>query len=204
MPRDMQPHLYEPTEAYDVDSESPGLASGRGTTRNAEYVRHGTCSSEGWGLEILSTFASFVLLAGITTIFWFMDGKPVSNWWFPISLNAVISILATACTAAIAHNVSAFIGQLKWLYFKMAPRRLYNLERFDAASRGPYGSAVFLLRVRWNLTTVGAFITVCRLALAPLAQQVVDLPSRDIIIPDSTATFGFAHAYNRNLTRTNE
>ncbi|KAI5461888.1 hypothetical protein BGZ63DRAFT_454547 [Mariannaea sp. PMI_226] len=129
-----------------------------------------------------------------------MDEKPLSSWSFPISINAIIATLTTACTSAIMHNVSAFISQLKWLHFKICPRQLYNLDRFDEASRGPYGSVIFIFRVRWNLATVGALITIFRLAFGPLVQQVVNLQPRDIVAFDSNATFGYAHAYARNFS----
>ncbi|KAL6916886.1 hypothetical protein FSST1_008381 [Fusarium sambucinum] len=160
---------------------------------------HSICSQHGWGLEILSASVSLLLFIGIVVIFWTMQDKPVSKWPFPISINATIAILSTACTAAMMHNVSAFIGQLKWLYLKLRPHQLYTVHRFDEASRGPYGSMLFLLRVSYNIATLGALITILRLGFAPMAQEVISLEPRPVNTTDKDATFGFAHTYNRNL-----
>jgi hypothetical protein len=97
------------------------------------------------------------------------------------------------------HNVSAFIGQLKWLYLKTRPRQLDNIQTFDEASRGPYGSLMFLFKASWNMATLGAIITILRLGFSPMVQAVIDLNPRQIPIPDQGVTFGFAHAYDRNV-----
>ncbi|VTO84436.1 unnamed protein product [Fusarium graminearum] len=99
------------------------------------------------------------------------------------------------------HNVSAFIGQLKWLYLKLKPCQLYNVHRFDEASRGPYGSMLFLLNVSCNMATIGALITILRLGFALMAQEVISLEPRPVNTTDKNATFGFAHSYNRSLNR---
>ncbi|KAI0817888.1 hypothetical protein GGR55DRAFT_622433 [Xylaria sp. FL0064] len=39
---------------------------------------------------------------------------------------------------------SECISQLKWQWFSQQPRRLIDIEHFDAASRGPWGSLRFL------------------------------------------------------------
>lgn len=187
-----KPHRYEPAHVYDVDSESP-------SPNSAEYRRYGILSPAEWLLELLTSIASLILLAGIAVIFWYVDNKPLSAWSDRISLNAVISILTTACSAALMHGVSEFISQLKWLHFKNGPQKLENFEKFDGASRGPWGSLKFLATVKWNLATIGALITICRLAFAPLAQQVVKIEQQFVITPDDNVTFGYAHTYNRGI-----
>ncbi|KAK7414440.1 hypothetical protein QQX98_006719 [Neonectria punicea] len=184
---------YEPAHVYDVDSESP-------STRSTVYKRYSLFSRAEWLLEVATLLLSLGLLFVIAYIFWITDDKPLSDWQFPISLNAVISILTTSCSAAMMHGVSEFISQLKWLHFKKGPRQLANLEKFDEASRGPWGSFKFLYGITWNLATLGAFITICRLAFAPLAQQVVEYPERNINRTDGSATFGYAHEYDRKLS----
>lgn len=196
------PHHLTP-QLDDVGHESSDSNFQRENPLHVEYRRCKTLSAEGWGLEILSSVASLILLGGIISIFCYMKDRPLSDWQFPISLNATVSILTTACSAAIMHGVSTSIGQLKWLHFATGHRKLFNLESFDEASRGPYGSIKFLFTIRWNLATIGALVTIFRLGLAPLAQQVVSLEARDVFFLDDGATFGFAHAYDRNKTYVN-
>jgi hypothetical protein len=198
----MQPksHLYEQTSARDIDADYIELDHTRESSRKNRYVRHGTFSTYGWGLELLSSFTTLALFAGMVAIFCSMSNKPYSEWPLSISINTTIAILSTACTAAIMHNVSAFIGQLKWLHFKRSSRSVYNVERFDEASRGPYGAILLIFRVPWNLATLGAFITILRLGFSPLSQAVVSLESRMVDVPSNDSTFGYAHAYDRNRT----
>ncbi|KAM0541068.1 hypothetical protein ACHAPJ_013393 [Fusarium lateritium] len=191
--------LYEPAPVDDVDADSSAMDFAEENPKRKEYVSHGTFNKDGWGLEILSLLVSLALFVGIVLIFYTMKNKALSKWPLPIDINTAIAILATGCTAAMMHNVSAFIGQLKWLYFGNSPRQLYNIERFDEASRGPYGSAIFVFRTPWNMATFGALITILRLGFAPFSQQVISLQPREVSIQHNTTTFGFAHAYDRHI-----
>ncbi|KAL3595631.1 hypothetical protein FPOAC2_09981 [Fusarium poae] len=126
-----------------------------------------------------------------------MDGKQYSEWTFSISLNAVTAILSTCCSAAMMHNVSAFIGQQKWIHLKKSPRTVYDIETFDEASRGPYGSILLLLRIPCNIGTLGALITILRLGFSPFSQAAVNLEPRMVDIFNNSSNFGYAHAYDR-------
>ncbi|KAF2151305.1 hypothetical protein K461DRAFT_295370 [Myriangium duriaei CBS 260.36] len=142
----------------------------------------------------------FALLGAIAGVFWSIDGKPLSRWHFFLSLNAIISILTTGCAVTFMHSVSNLIGQLKWHHFRYGPQELADLETFDKASRGPSGSLEFLCAMKWSLATVGALITISRLAIGPLVQQIVKYPEESIYRPDETATISYAHDYNRHLS----
>lgn len=179
-------------QTAEVDSEPQRKSS-------SEYKRHPVYSPNEWLLESISSIVALGLLIGIAIIFWYMDNKPLSAWRGRVSLNATISILTTACTTALMHGVSTFIGQLKWLHFKNGPRKLAEFETFDGASRGVWGSILMLTTVKWNLATIGAFITILRLAFSPFAQQVVLVEQRDVITPDNAATFGYSYSYSRDL-----
>ncbi|KAF5560152.1 hypothetical protein FNAPI_4320 [Fusarium napiforme] len=198
----MQPksHRYVATSARDIDTDEIELGSTRESSRKGRYVRHATFSTHGWGLELLTSFTTLVLFAGMVAIFCSMRDKPYSEWPLSISISTTIAILSTGCTAAMMHNVSAFIGQLKWLYFKQSSRSVYNIERFDEASRGPLGAMLLIFKVPWNLATLGGFITILRLGFSPLSQAVVSLEPRMVDVPSNDATFGYAHAYDRNMT----
>lgn len=167
----------------------------------SEYKRYFILSKHEWGPEMATALLSLLCLGGIAAIFVYMDDQPLSHWGFYISLNATISILTTALGAAMMHSVSRFISQLKWLYFKKRPRTLSNFQSFDEASRGVSGSTKFLFKVGWNLATLGALITILRLSLAALTQQVVEIGDRPVETPDSNATFGYTHAYYRDLAK---
>ncbi|KAJ3533765.1 hypothetical protein NM208_g2603 [Fusarium decemcellulare] len=184
-------HGYQ--QVHDAESESPG-------TKRSAYARYKIYSFDEWGLEMLTLGGSLILFLLIVGIFVWIDQKPRSDWKFFISLNSVASALTTACSAAMMHSVSESIAQLKWLHFKKRPQKLVDFEKFDEASRGPWGSIKFIFGKNWNLAILGAFITIARLFFAPLTQEVVAYPERTVNVSDSSVTFGYAHEYNRNLS----
>lgn len=182
---------YEPAPDDNVHAESSP------TPKPTAYKRYKVFSSSEWLNEMLTTILSLALLGLIVGIFSWADGKPLSAWRSPISLNASISVLTTTCSAALMHGVGEFISQLKWLHFRDGPKKLENLASFDEASRGPWGSLMFLGKVRWNVATIGALITIARLGFSPLAQQVVNIEQRFVTTADSGVTFGYAHEYGQ-------
>ncbi|KAL4985173.1 hypothetical protein BDW68DRAFT_147357 [Aspergillus falconensis] len=185
---------YEPPHVSEVGSE-PASAT-------TEYKRHPVYSPTEWLFESISSILALGLLIGIACIFSYMDNKPLSDWNARVSLNATISILTTACTTLLMHGVSSFIGQLKWLHFKnRKPQKLAHFETFDAASRGVWGSILLLTTTGWSLATIGAFVTIMRLAFSPFTQQVILIEQRNITGPPDTVVFGYAHNYSRDGMR---
>ncbi|KAL4755815.1 DUF3176 domain-containing protein [Aspergillus foveolatus] len=195
------------------DNSSPGAQEKRADVSKVssdppsatiEYKRHPMYSPSEWLLESISSILALGLLLAIALIFWHMDNKPLDAWTARVSLNATISILTTACTTALMHSVSSFIAQSKWLHFKTQPRKLAHFELFEGASRGVWGSILLLATIPWNLATIGAFITILRLAFSPFAQQVVLIEQRNVTSLDDTVTFGYAHNYTYNGGRLRE
>ncbi|PLB41687.1 DUF3176 domain-containing protein [Aspergillus candidus] len=182
---------YAPAQVSDIGSEPLSGAT-------TEYKRHPLYWPSEWLWESISSTLALGLLIGIAIIFWYMDDKPLSAWRGQVSLNTTIAILTTSCTAVLMHGVSAFIGQSKWLHFKDRSRKLTDFEVYDEASRGPWGAIQLLTTVKWNLATIGAFITILRLAFEPFTQQVVLIEQRDVISTAKAASFGYTHSYIRN------
>ncbi|GLI80471.1 hypothetical protein PoHVEF18_008826 [Penicillium ochrochloron] len=113
---DPKAHSYETAQVTEVGSEPQAATT-------TEHKRHPVYSPREWLFESISSILALILLTGIVIIFWYMDNKPLSAWHGRVSLNATISILTTACTTALMHGVSTFIGQSKWLHFKNIIRR---------------------------------------------------------------------------------
>ncbi|KAK5084703.1 hypothetical protein LTR05_005781 [Lithohypha guttulata] len=79
------------------------------------------------------------------------------------------AILKASLTLPIAEGIS----ELKWQWFEK-PRTLSDISTFDSASRGPWGSFLFLFSIRRSvLASCGAIITICALAIDPFSQQVL-------------------------------
>ncbi|KAK4184278.1 hypothetical protein QBC35DRAFT_466591 [Podospora australis] len=92
-----------------------------------------------------------------------------------ITLNTIISILATVSKSRLIFTVSAVLGQLKWDWYEKRTDTLNHFETFDEASRGPLGATRLLLgrRAFLSIASVGALTTILALAMGPFVQQVV-------------------------------
>ncbi|KAG6367382.1 hypothetical protein INS49_001571 [Diaporthe citri] len=126
-----------------------------------------------------------------------MDNRPLDTWTQKISPNAMVSALSTLSKALLLEPVGASIGQLRWLHLRR-PRRMYDFELFDQASRGPLGSIFLLARFRIDMVSLGCFVTIFKLsaALGPFTQQVISYANRQVDVRNSSVTFGVAYNYS--------
>lgn len=94
-----------------------------------------------WLCEILAIIFSFACFIAITCVLWVFNDKPPPDFAYGFTLNAIISILATASKSSLIYVIGECIGQLKWIWFyQKEKKRLYDMDLFDNASRGPLGS----------------------------------------------------------------
>lgn len=109
-----------------------------------------------WLWELFSWFISALCTFGIALLLGYYDGKAVPDQWpLGITLNAYIAVLSGIAKYTLAVPVDEVIGQVKWHWFAQQPRPLMDFERFDDASRGPWGAFTLLLR------TKGRYVAVC-------------------------------------------
>ncbi|KAF2403822.1 hypothetical protein EJ06DRAFT_546940 [Trichodelitschia bisporula] len=150
---------------------------------------------DGWIWEILGLILSICCLGALIGILIWVNGKPLSDWDVPISLNATVAVFSTVIKSVLLMVVAECISQLKWFHFGRM-HTLYDMELFDQASRGPYGSMILLLKVRNVLAWLGAIITIVALAIDPFSQQILAFPQRDVVQNNaSVAKFGFSHSF---------
>jgi hypothetical protein len=78
---------------------------------------------------------------------------PLDDWAFALSPNAVVSILGAVSRASLAFAISAAMSQEKWTWFRRSARPLIDFDRFDEASKGPWGSIrlAWWVNIRWVL-----------------------------------------------------
>jgi hypothetical protein len=88
---------------------------------------------------------SVVFLVAIIVVLYEYDGKPMPDWPYGITLNALVSVLSTAMKASMVFIVCEGLSQLKWSWFSNG-NKLSDLALLDAASRGPAGAFIALLR----------------------------------------------------------
>ncbi|KIW05859.1 uncharacterized protein PV09_03062 [Verruconis gallopava] len=141
-----------------------------------------------WLLELISWGISALSIAAISFLLGYYDGRAVPDQWpLGITLNTYISVLSGISKYALALPIDEAIGQLKWHWFARRPRPLLDFERFDDATRGPYGAfALFLHTKGRSLASLGAIITVLSLAADPFFQQLISLPKRPSAYGHST------------------
>ena len=95
---------------------------------------------------------------GIVGVLWFYDGKKQPEYLLTgITLNAYVSVFAAVSKAALILPVSEAIRQLKWVRFQNeAP--LWDLQLYDAASRGPWGAFMLLIRTRCKSVNLNSYL----------------------------------------------
>ncbi|CAM1508163.1 Fc.00g050110.m01.CDS01 [Cosmosporella sp. VM-42] len=135
-----------------------------------------------WRYELLSLLFSILAFVAIIIFLRVYEGKTLSQWGLPISLNAVVSILAGVFKGSIAIPITEGISQLKWIWFSNQYRSLADIEVYDLASRGPWGSFLLIVnqfarRQRSYLASLGALVLIIALAVDPFSQAMVDYRS---------------------------
>lgn len=98
-----------------------------------------------WTLEILGCLTSILFLVAIIVVLFKFDGRPMPDWPYGITLNALISVLSTVMKATMAFVLAESLAQLKWSWFRRG-NKLSDLALLDAASRGAMGALVVLFR----------------------------------------------------------
>lgn len=104
-------------------------------------------SKDYWAWELFGVLGSAAIFIGIAIILDRFDGKRQPSWEH-VSLNSLISWLTTAAKFFVLVPITLSLGQLKWVWFAEKERPLSDLEEFDSASRGIFGSARLLWRLR--------------------------------------------------------
>lgn len=96
-----------------------------------------------WTFEILNCLIAVAFLVAIILVLYNFDGKPVPEWPYGITLNALVSVLSTAMKAGMVCIATEALSQLKWSWFNQG-NKLSDLALLDAASRGPVGALIAL------------------------------------------------------------
>ncbi|KAK8023594.1 hypothetical protein PG993_011660 [Apiospora rasikravindrae] len=152
-----------------------------------------------WWWEILATVLSIACMGALIVILTRIDNIPLPHWWLPIQPNSLIAVLTTVAKSSMMLSVASCISQLKWGHFSQQPRKLVDLETFDEASRGPWGSATLLWLLSFRapiLFTSGlALVTIVSLGIDPCAQQVLEFPTQLTPLDNITVDIGVANQY---------
>ncbi|KAF1987539.1 hypothetical protein K402DRAFT_420338 [Aulographum hederae CBS 113979] len=99
-----------------------------------------------WTPEFLCCGLAVFSLAAIAFILDKYNGQPLPSMSLGITLNTLVSFFVILLKAGAALPVSEGISQLKWWSIRQRPRRLSDMEEYDSASRGVWGSFQFLFK----------------------------------------------------------
>jgi Protein of unknown function (DUF3176) len=144
-----------------------------------------------WLLEAISLFISCGALISIAGLLKAYDNQPLPQWStsgtfsvksrinrnysFSVTLNSVLSLIATVFKISLGIPVAASLGQLKWDWFADG-HKLADFQMFDSA-KGVLGSVLLLWNMRARLVFkaenfgLGSLTRFCR-RLACLAAVV--------------------------------
>ncbi|KAH7261706.1 hypothetical protein BKA59DRAFT_447956 [Fusarium tricinctum] len=154
-----------------------------GLNKNDE-VRGGLFSFlSDWTLETLALVLSLLSFIAMTYLLFASDEQPISKWTkSPITLNALVSILAGTSKSSLAFVISMCFSQGKWSWLSRTARPLVDFDRFDAASRGATGSLRVLKscvrQPHWS--ALGALTAIALLAFEPFTQAILSLENRQV------------------------
>lgn len=131
-----------------------------------------------WALEYVAILLSIATTIVLILLLVFADGKPVSRFsasFLSLSFNTIISILGAFIHTALAYAIGSCLAQEKWNWYKTRPDSLAGFERFEQASRGPWGSFWLLIWINVrHWAVLGAVVTIVLLAFEPFLQAVVN------------------------------
>lgn len=139
-----------------------------------------------WIYELSSSVISVLALAGLFAVLGSFNGHARPKWPAYVSINTMVAITTAILKASMMLSITEGISELKWQWFTK-PQPLIDINAFDSASRGPWGSFLFLFNFRRHLlATFGAVITICALAIDPFSQQVLNY--RNCLEPNDSET----------------
>ncbi|KAK7923474.1 hypothetical protein PG985_007545 [Apiospora marii] len=135
-----------------IDEQSPSSACPDNNIEEEKKKKGNTTNDRSswsllWEFELWTWFGSVSCFIAIIVVLAILSNKESPNWYFEITPNAVIQLLATFSQALLMASVSAGMGQKKWLRM-LSVRPMIDFHRLDQSSRGPWGSLVLLISRR--------------------------------------------------------
>lgn len=100
-----------------------------------------------WLLEIGALILGICAFVVIIVLLAQYDGKQQFQW-HGVTLNAVVSVLATIARIGIGVPIAEALAQWKWMHFSKGYEPLGDFDLLDDASRGTRGSILLLWEKR--------------------------------------------------------
>ena len=97
-----------------------------------------------WWPEIISWIISFLCMVAVVVVLLRYNKGPLPEWWFGMTLNTFLTIMSITATTVLAVPLANGISQLKWIHFYERKAPIVDMQIYDDASRGFWGSLYFL------------------------------------------------------------
>jgi len=129
------------------------------TTRALQVSQFFASHANNWWLfEVFAATISVLAMLTLIGVLHNYNGRVVQHLRLGITLNGLVAALSTICRTALMIPVTAGISQAKWHWFspnageRQPEARLRDLETFDSASRGTWGSLklLWMMRARYE------------------------------------------------------
>ncbi|KAK1585251.1 uncharacterized protein LY79DRAFT_591627 [Colletotrichum navitas] len=196
-----------PVTERPVDKSSPTSSTlGQESNENKSLFERATSLFEEWYYvwEVFGILISGLAIVAICMVVSHFDGKQVPDWEakvpyrkekFRLTINSLLSMLSVLGSTCAMIPVTKSLGQLKYLWFMEQDRKLADLEVFDSASRGKFGSAMLIWKLRFkHLAVLGGLASLLALAYGPFVQNLLTF-SVDYNKVNQDALLSYSWAY---------
>ena len=183
-----EPKSNRTVGAHSLASSTAGRANQARSFRFSPFFKW---YQDSWVLEYLSLVLSILSLIAIFAIVLHFDNKASKTWHSKLSLNAVLSILATVLKGVTLLATASALGQSKWAWYCRSARSLQDFQTFDSASRGPFGALFLLWQLpRSTLACLGSLIIIIGLASDASIQASTSQPLRSLFSSTASVPVG--------------
>ena len=142
-----------------------------------------------WWRELGAIILSAVVLVALVATLYPHNGKPLPQWPYSISINALVSIYVLVAKASILFVTAEGISQLKWIWYTKS-HTVGDFTKYDEASRGAQGALglLFTFQARDLLASSGALVMLLMLFVDPFTQQVLRYYDCSVVLKGSEAS----------------
>ncbi|PSN65725.1 hypothetical protein BS50DRAFT_574251 [Corynespora cassiicola Philippines] len=148
-----------------------------------------------WAPEITVSVFSWAMFGTIIFLLSLFNNEPIRH---DISLNFLVSALATLSKTSLLFTASTCLGQWKYIEFSRYSPSLVRFATLDEASRGPQGSLILLWQSRFrSFASFGAIVVITSLFVDPFLQQIIKLAEQQMGSSRDSATVPRAMRYSK-------
>lgn len=140
---------------------------------------------QNWTPEIIAClFVLAALFAMVSTARYF-NSKPLPRWHLHISINALYSVFASIFEGLLLFVLVSVLLQTQWHWFAGRKRSLYDVVRFNDASRGALGAFIWLgtKRLQQPLTAFASIVVILALGSNTFIQQLINSKDCNVDLP---------------------